>query len=82
MHDGRMVDDDDFYEPDEPVEQVVEAFERGVKRRTVAPTRGQTVNLPAAALLGVGAVLGYTEHLHVPGLEETVTQARPTTTAA
>jgi len=40
---------EDFFEEDEPVERVVEAFRRGPKRRTVAP-HGLTVILRVPGL--------------------------------
>ena len=35
----------DFYEEDEPVESIVEAFERGEKHETEPPSAGRTVLL-------------------------------------
>ena len=37
-----MTSDSEFYEADEPVEKVIEAFERGQKGVTARPVRGWT----------------------------------------
>jgi hypothetical protein len=36
------MDDDDFFEPDEPVNDVLKAFDSGTKGLTRRPERGQT----------------------------------------
>ena len=39
------MDPNDFYEDDEPVEDVIAAFERGRKVLTAPPSRAQTIYL-------------------------------------
>ncbi len=57
MHDVGM-GSSDFYETDEPLEQVLEAFEQGEKRLTAMPPAGQT---------GRPSGRGWTEYLRLPG---------------
>ncbi|AEB42046.1 hypothetical protein [Micromonospora maris] len=47
--------DEEFYEADEPLDKIVDAFERGEKRVTRAPELGQTAYLKVKGrLLGRG----------------------------
>jgi hypothetical protein len=64
-----MGSSDDFYEPDEPLEQVLEAFEQGEKRVTAAPSQGQTVrlDLDVSAVFRAASRQGWTEQLRLPG---------------
>jgi hypothetical protein len=41
---------DDFYVPDEPVEDVIAAYERGEKRVTARPSNGKTEQLRVPGL--------------------------------
>jgi len=54
MHDGLMGHHEDFYVPDEPVEDVIAAFEAGEKHLT-APPRGrtETLRIPGLPLVRV-----------------------------
>ena len=65
-----MSPDSDFFEEDEPVERVREAFERGVKGLTRRPSAGQTEKLWAHMDLQVlPPAHGWTVYLDVPGIE-------------
>jgi hypothetical protein len=70
---------DDFYEEDEPVEQVVQAFEQGDKQLTAGPSRGVTQTLD----MGIYSALARsrTEYLDVPGATLTLTSEQPTVTS-
>jgi hypothetical protein len=68
---------DEFYEQDEPVDDVAKAFERGPKQVTGAP-RGQTEYLT----VGQTAVRGWTRTLDLPGLTTTKVFPDLTTRAA
>jgi hypothetical protein len=59
-------DDDDFYMEDEPVADVVAAFERGAQHLTASP-RGQTQTLALPALYPSGA-RGKTDTLVIPNV--------------
>jgi hypothetical protein len=79
-----MDDRDDFYEPDEPVDDVLKAFQRGDKGSTVAPSRGKTVDLqiPLGAFRSM-PTRGRTAYLDLPGLRAfTPVAARTTSTSA
>ncbi len=43
--------DEDFYEDDEPIEHIVDAFKRGIKGVTAKPARFEFTAAPADALL-------------------------------
>ena len=43
MHDGYMAADDDFYEDDEPLADVLRAFQEGEKYVTEPPHQGLTI---------------------------------------
>lgn len=71
MHDGPMDGREDFYEDDEPIEQVRGAFERGEKHVTAVSHRGSRTELlkvEATTSLRVASVRGKTELLRLPGL--------------
>jgi hypothetical protein len=48
-HHGVMTEASDFFEPDEPVEKIITAFERGEKGRTRPPAQGRTAYLVVGA---------------------------------
>lgn len=53
----RYMSANDFYEDDEPVEQILAAFERGEKRQTKRPNRGfnEHLRLPGQLVSGTSA---------------------------
>jgi hypothetical protein len=62
---GVMTPGDDFFEPDEPLEDVVAAFEQGEKGKTRPPTQGRTEYL----VIGVQSQ-GRTEYLTFDTVEQ------------
>jgi hypothetical protein len=47
---------DDFYEPDEPVEEILKAFERGEKGLTASVAWAKTEYLKLPGLSGLGRI--------------------------
>ena len=71
MHDGPMSRRGDFYEDDEPIDEVRAAFERGEKHLTAAPDHGSRTELLKVQPAGSprpASVRGKTELLRLPGL--------------
>jgi hypothetical protein len=76
-HHGHMGQTGDFYEEDEPLEDVLRAFHGGEKGLTGRPTAGRTENFAFDA----GVVRrGWTETLNLPGILKLVSDL--TTTAS
>ncbi|GAA1800847.1 hypothetical protein HC028_08655 [Planosporangium flavigriseum] len=62
---GRM---DDFYEPDEPVEEILRAFEQGEKGVTSPVTWAKTEYLKLPGLASLGRILSCSSNKTTPQL--------------
>jgi hypothetical protein len=75
-HDVTVGDPNNFFEEDEPLAEVLRAYDSGEKGRTAPPTVGYTVNLDVP--VGASGPRGWTRALEFFGLLGSLTD-QPTT---